>query len=152
MTSRTALGPRARRRLAAAAVAAAVVAVGATLYFTHSSGHTAAPAKEIYGTFGAFGVSDGSTHKQLLAKLGAPDAKRAGCWIYKIHGDTFHGMKLIQLPYVDAVEYCFYGNVVSDIEDHRTYPAAVIKRFGPQKPWSPPLTYGCGGKPCHAPQ
>lgn len=146
------MGPRARRRLAAAAVAAVVVA-GAAVYLTQSGGgHKPTPVKEVYGTFGAFGISDGTTPKQLLAKFGAPDRKHGTCWIYDIHGDTFRGQKLIQLPYVDGVEYCFYGNVVSDIEDHRTYPASVVKRFGPQKPWSPPLTYGCGGKPCHAPQ
>lgn len=146
------MGPRARRRLAAAAIALVAVAIGATVYATQSGGHSSGPPKEIYGTFGAFGVSYGTTGKQLLAKFGPPDAKRGGCWIYRIHGDTFRGIKLIQLPYVDGVRYCFYGKVVSEIEDHRTYPAAVVKRFGPEKPWSPPLTYGCGGKACHPPQ
>jgi hypothetical protein len=107
-------------------------------------------SKVLYGTFGAFGISDGATGRQLLARFGSPDRKRNGCWIYRIRGGVFHGINVLpQIGGVDAVRYCFYSGVVSVIEDH--YRAGSHENPFPQ-PWIPPLEFGCGGKQCHVAQ
>ena len=147
----TAWGRRARRKLGFAAIAAMII-VGAAIMAvalpgrSSRSGSHNQSSKEVFGTFGAFGVAYGTHGTQLLARFGAPDQKRNGCWIYRIHGTTFRGIKLIpQIVGMDAVRYCFFSGVVATIEDHW--------RPGMQKspepgPWTAPVTYGCGGKSC----
>ena len=101
--------------------------------------------KEVYGTFGAFGVADGARGSQVLRRFGAPDQKRNSCWIYRIRGGMFHGIKIIpQIAGMDAVRYCFYDGVVAIIEDHWR-PGTYNPQLGP---WTAPVTYGCGDGPC----
>lgn len=142
------MGARARRRLAIAGIAALIVASAVTaLVITQSGSHA---SKEVFGTFGAFGVTDGMRSAEVLARFGAPDQKRSGCWIYRIREGTFHGIKLLpQVAGIDAVRYCFYGGVVTVIEDHWRL-VNGISAFG--QPWIAPLTFGCGGKPCQRSQ
>ena len=145
------MGPRARRRLVVAGIAALIVAGGATAYaVTCSGGGGTDPTKEVYGTFGAFGVDSGSTPAQVRAKLGEPDRKRAGCWIYGVHGTSFHGSPVLpQISGIVAVRYCFLDGVVSVVEDHWR----KVKGKDPfPTPWVGPLSFGCGGKPCTLPQ
>jgi hypothetical protein len=150
------VGVRAKGKLAIGAVAALSVAGAvAALTATHSGmshhgggrSHTRPQSsKEVYGIFGAFGISYGTRPRQLLARLGAPDRKRAGCWIYRIRGGTFHGFKLIpEIARMDTVRYCFFSGVVSIIEDH--WRPAHPGSPDPQ-PWIAPLEFGCGGRPC----
>lgn len=135
----------------ALAVVIAAGAVGA-FFATRSGGpspsRNRSPAqKEVYGTFGAFGVSYGTSARQLFARLGAPDQKQGSCWMYRIRGGRFNGIKLLpQIAGMDAVRYCFYSGVIATIEDHWHPPHPVGKA------WLPPLTFGCGGGPCHAAQ
>ena len=136
------MGPRAKRRAAlAAGIAVLAAGAGIAVYATHLPGASA--AKEVYGTFGAFGVSYGDTRTQLVARVGRPDRKRNGCWIYDVH-DARLGDSTVpaQVGGMDAVRYCFAEGVVSVIEDH--WPP----RSGWPHPWIPPVTYGCGGKKC----
>jgi hypothetical protein len=129
----------------AGGIAALAIAAATTAYtLTHShSGHAAG---EVYGTFGSFGVPSGSTPKEVLARLGPPDRKRGGCWIYGVSGHTFHGVKILpQIAGIDAVRYCFYGGVVSIVEDHWRK-VNGLDPFG--EPWVGPMSFGCGGKPC----
>ena len=147
------MGPRARRRLAYAAIAALVIAAGVAAFLVTRSGSSSPDrpskadrsSKEIYGTFGAFNIVSGMHANQVAARLGAPDQTRNSCWIYRIHGETFHGIKIIaQIAGMDAVRYCFYDGVVAIIEDHwrkGTYNTQI-------GPWQAPVTYGCGNGPC----
>ena len=114
---------------------------------THHAPPTAGqPSKPVYGTFGAFGVAYGAHGKQLLARFGTPDQKRNGCWMYRVSGDAFHGIKLNpQTAGMDAVRYCFYSGVVALIENH--WPSGIRNQL-PSGKWMAPLTYGCGGGPC----
>jgi hypothetical protein len=145
------MGARARRRLVIASVAVSVI-VGAVVVFVVAwsgsashDGKESQPSKEVYGTFGAFGVAYGVRPSQLLKRFGAPDQKRNGCWIYRI-GDTFRGIKLNpQTAGMDAVRYCFYSGVLAIIEDH--WPPGVRNHL-PSGAWYAPMTYGCGGGPC----
>jgi hypothetical protein len=142
----------AKRRLAIGAVAT-LVAAGAVVVFvitwsgsSSRSGRERRTSKEVYGTFGTFSVAYGARGNQLLARFGAPDQKRNGCWIYRIHGDAFHGIKLNpQTAGMDAVKYCFYTGVVAIIKNH--WPPG-IRNNSPSGAWIEPLTYGCGGGPC----
>lgn len=145
------MGPRARRRLTIGAGAVAIAAGAVTALLVTGSGgsspsrSTSQTPKEVYGTFGAFGISYGTTARQLLARLGAPDQEAGGCWIYRIRGATFHGNKILpQIAGMQAVRYCFSFGVVQTIEDQWRGPHP----FG--KPWVPPTTWGCGGGPCRA--
>jgi hypothetical protein len=150
------MGARAKRRLAIGTVAT-LVTVGAVIVFviarSGSSSHSGSrshnseqTSKEVYGTFGTFGVAYGIRGSQLLTRFGAPDQKRNGCWIYRIHGDAFHGIKLnAQTAGMDAVRYCFYSGVVAIIENH--WPPG-IRNNSQSGAWLAPLTYGCGGGPC----
>jgi hypothetical protein len=145
------MGARARRRLVVGTVAT-LVTVGAVVVFViawaGSSGHSGSESKsskEVYGTFGAFGVSYGVRGSQLLTRFGPPDQKRGGCWIYRVRGGAFHGIKLIpQIAGIDTVRYCFYSSVVAIIEDHWR-PGTYNAQTGP---WTAPVTYGCGDGPC----
>jgi hypothetical protein len=146
---------RAKRRLALGTVAG-LVTVGAVavlvIAWPGSSSRSGSQSKtskqtskEVYGTFGTFGVAYGVHGSQLLEEFGAPDQKRGGCWIYRIRGGEFHGIKLIpQIAGMDAVRYCFYIGVVAMIEDHWR-PGTYNPQLGP---WTAPVTYGCGGGPC----
>lgn len=150
------MGPRAKRRLAIA-TAATLVTVGALAVFLIASsgssgrnGSQSQTTKEVFGTFGAFGVVYGIRGSQLLKQLGAPDQKRDGCWIYRIRGGVFHGIKLIpQIAGMDAVKYCFFSGVVAFIKDH--WRAGMHNSPDPE-PWTAPLTFGCAGKPCQLQQ
>jgi hypothetical protein len=141
--------PRAKRSLALVAIPVLGI-VGAVVVFavasSRSSGRGGSTSfKEVYGTFGAFGVAYGARESQLLTRFGSPDQKRNGCWIYRIRNGEFHGIKLIpQIAGMDTVRYCFYTGVVAVIEDHwrpGTYNAQ-------QGPWLAPVTWGCGNGPC----
>ena len=149
------MGPRARRRLVIGGIAALTIIGGITaLLVTRSgspnrSGNEKQTPTEVYGTFGAFGVSYGKTARDLVAQLGVPDRKRHGCWTYRINGGSFNGIKLLpQIAGMDAVRYCFYSGVVATIEDHWRPGTGDPS----PNPWIPPLQFGCGGQPCHAPQ
>jgi hypothetical protein len=147
---------RAKRRLALGTVAG-LVTVGAVavlvIAWPGSSSRSGSQSKtskqtskEVYGTFGTFGVAYGVHGSQLLARFGAPDQKRNGCWIYRIYGDAFHGIKLnAQTAGMDAVRYCFYIGVVAIIKNH--WPPG-IRNNSQSGVWLAPLTYGCGGGPC----
>lgn len=147
------MGPRAKRRLAHIAIAALIIAAGVTAFLLTRSGSSspgrsskAGPSsKEVYGTFGAFSIVSGMHANEVTALLGEPDQKRNSCWVYRIHGETFHGIKVIpQIAGMDAVRYCFYAGVVAMIEDHwrnGTYDPQI-------GPWQAPVTYGCGNGPC----
>jgi hypothetical protein len=152
------MGARAKRRLAIGTVAT-LVSVGAVavlvIAWSGSSSRSGSQSqtskqtsKEVYGTFGTFGtfgVVYGVHGSQLLARFGAPDQKRHGCWMYRIRGEAFHGIKLIpQIAGMDAVRYCFYNGVVAIIKDHWR-PGTYNPQLGP---WTAPVTYGCGGGPC----
>ena len=146
------MGARAKRRLAIGTLAGLVI-VGAVVVLVvawpSGSGRNASrsrSSKEVYGTFGAFGVAYGARGRQLLTRFGRPDRKRNGCWIYRVDGDAFHGIKLNQQTAgMDAVRYCFYSGVVAIIENH--WPPG-IRNHSPSGKWLVPLTYGCGGGPC----
>jgi hypothetical protein len=136
------MGPRARRRLATVTGVVLLAAAGGVTYWMTHSGGRSHSTKEVYGTFGDFGVSYGTNERQLRAQVGTPDRKRNGCWIYRVRHATLGGSKLPQeVAAIDAVRYCFSEGVVSDIEDH--WPPG----FG-WKTWNPPITFGCGGKKC----
>lgn len=146
------MGAGLKRRLAISAVVVLVIAAAitglvlATSGSSSSSQSTTQTSKEVYGVFGAFGITDGMRESQVLARLGPPDHKRNGCLVYRVHGQTFHGFNLHpQLTGVDAVRYCIYVGVVSVIEDH-WHPVNGAPLVG--YPWSAPMQYGCGGKPC----
>lgn len=148
------MGPRARRRAAHVGVASLVIGVAVTSFLvTHTgrsspdrSSRTSQPSKEVYGTFGAFGVSYGTHRTELLARFGEPDQKRNSCWIYRVSRTSFHGIKLNpQTVGMDAVRYCFYGGAVAIIENH--WPPG-IRNHSQSGKWLAPLTYGCGGGPC----
>jgi hypothetical protein len=146
------MGARAKRRLAIGTVAT-LVAIGAVVVFLIASsgssgrnGNQSQTTKEVFGTFGAFGVVYGVRGSQLLKQLGAPDQKRDGCWIYRIRGGAFNGIKLIpQIAGMDAVKYCFFSGVVAFIKDH--WRPGMHGSPDP-KPWTAPVEYGCGGGPC----
>ena len=136
------MGPRARRRLATASgIVLVAVGAGAAVSVTHSSTHST--GKEVYGTFGAFGVSYGWTANHVRAQVGAPSRKRNACWVYDVRNATLGGTKLpAEVGEIDAVRYCFAEGVVSVIEDH--WPPGS----GWPHPWNVPVTFGCGGKKC----
>jgi hypothetical protein len=150
------MGARAKRRLAIGTVAT-LVTVGAVIVFviarSGSSSHSGSrshnseqTSKEVYGTFGTFGVAYGVHGSQLRRRFGAPDQKRGGCWIYHIRAGAFHGIKLIpQIAGMDAVRYCFYSGVITTIEDH--WRPGMHSSPQPES-WTAPVTYGCGGGPC----
>lgn len=103
-------------------------------------------AKEVYGIFGAFGIAYGTAPSQLLARFGEPDRKSNRCWMYRIRGGAFPGTKLMpEIAGMNAVRYCFFAGVVSMIEDH--WRPGQKKSPAPGS-WTPPLEFGCGGKPC----
>jgi hypothetical protein len=125
---------------------AAVATAGGAIAYTVVNSHSSHVEREVYGTFGSFGVPSGSEPKEVLARLGPPDKKRGGCWIYRVSGHTFHGTKLIpQIAGIDAVRYCFYSGVVAIIEDHWRPGTYNLQ----QGPWQAPVTYGCGDGPCN---
>ncbi len=145
------MGARAKRRLAIGTLVGLVI-VGAVVVFVvawpSSSGRNQShsqSSKEVYGTFGAFSIVSGMHANEVIARLGEPDQKRNDCWIYRIHGETFHGIKILpQIAGMDAVRYCFYVSVVAMIEDHWRKGT-----YNPQiGPWQAPVTYGCGNGPC----
>lgn len=154
------MGARAKRRVAIGTVAT-LVTVGAVvvllLAWSGSSSRSGSKSqtseqtsKEVFGTFGAFGVAYGARGSRLLTRFGAPDQKRGGCWIYRIRGGAFHGIKLIpQIAGIDAVRYCFYSGVVATIEDH--WRRGMHNSPDPG-PWTAPVTFGCAGKPCQLQQ
>lgn len=151
------MGPRNRRRLTTGGIVVGVAAVavaGLLVFFGRVSQHSrnGHAVGEVYGTFGSFGIASGSTAKEVLAKLGPPDEKRSGCWIYRVSGPTFHGTKILpQIAGIDAVRYCFgFGNgLVSDVEDHwRPVNGQNPYRY----PWMAPMEFGCGGRACAARQ
>jgi hypothetical protein len=134
-----------------AASSVVILAAGGVTAFLVTRSGSSHSSKEVYGTFGTFDVSYGSTEKQVLAKVGAPGQKRNGCWIYRIRNATLGGVKLPQeVAEMDAVRYCFAAGVVSVIEDH--YPpgsnAAPTNLGGHGSDWFVPITFGCGGKRC----
>jgi hypothetical protein len=93
-----------------AAIASLLIAGGAVAFVMMSS-HSGHAAGEVYGTFGSFGIPSGATSKEVLARLGAPDEKRDGCWVYRVNGKTFHGTRILpQIAGIDAVgtalEHC----------------------------------------------
>jgi hypothetical protein len=136
------MGPRARRRLVAASGVVLLTAAGVAGFFVTHSGSSHS-VKEVYGTFGTFGVSYGSTGKQVVARVGTPDQKHGSCWIYRVRNATLGSVTLPQqVAEIDAVRYCFAEGIVSVIEDH--WPSGS----GWPHPWDPPVTYGCGGKKC----
>lgn len=143
---------RAKRRLAIGTVAAVII-VGAVVVFvvawSGSSGRNGSQSqtsKEVFGTFGAFGISSGMHGRELAARLGEPDQKRNSCWIYRIHGKSFHGIKIVpQTAGMDAVRYCFFSGVVAIIEDHWR---KVNGKDPYPEPWTAPITFGCGSRPC----
>ncbi len=148
------MGPRSKRRLRTGAIVLGVAAVawaGLLLFFgrANQNSHNGNTAGEVYGTFGSFGIPSGSTSKEVLARLGPPDQKRGGCWIYRVNGDTFHGTKILpQIAGIDAVRYCFFGgDVVSTVEDHWR---PVNGRDPYPHPWMAPMVFGCGGQACVA--
>jgi hypothetical protein len=153
------MGARAKRRLAIGAVATlvtvgAVVALVVAWSGSSSRGSQTQTAKqtskEVFGTFGTFGVAYGVRGSQLLRRFGPPDQKRDGCWIYRIRGGAFHGIKLIpQIAGMDAVKYCFYSGVVAIIKDHWR---PGIHNSPEPEPWTAPVTFGCAGKPCQLQQ
>lgn len=155
------MSTRAKRRLALGTVAA-LVTIGAVavlvIAWPGSSSRSGSnsqtseqTSKEVYGTFGAFRVAYGVRGSRLLKGFGAPDAKRGGCWIYRIRGGaSFHGVKLIpQIAGMDAVRYCFFSGVVAMIEDH--WRPGMHNSPDPE-PWTAPVTFGCAGKPCQLQQ
>jgi hypothetical protein len=139
------MGARAKRRLVIGTVAT-LIAVGAVVVFVIASSGSSSrsgSSKEVYGTFGTFGVAYGIRGSQLLKRFGEPDQKRNGCWIYRIRGTVFHGIKINpQTAGMDAVRYCFYVGVVATIQDHWR-PGMHMP-----EPWTAPVTFGCGGGPC----
>lgn len=134
-----------------AAIASLLIAGGAVAFVMMSS-HSGHAAGEVYGTFGSFGIPSGATSKEVLARLGAPDEKRDGCWVYRVNGKTFHGTRILpQIAGIDAVRYCFWSTVgvVSNVEDHWR-PVNGLNPFA--HPWMAPIEFGCGGEPCATPQ
>lgn len=134
----------------AAGLVTATTAVGA-LVITRSgtsnrSGSPSLASKEIFGTFGAFGIAYGTRASRLLARFGTPEQRNNGCWIYRVRGGSFRGIKLsAQEAGMDAVRYCFFSGVVAIIENH--WPPGV-RNNSLSGEWLAPLTYGCGGGPC----
>jgi hypothetical protein len=124
------MGYRARRRLAWAggiAVLAVALTVVAAIRRHSSSGVQPASSRQQVGMLGALGIEYGEPARQVLRKLGPSASKRGGCWVYRTHA-TLHQ---------DAVEFCFGGGAVTDIEVH--HPAFVWHRKHVPAGWAPPL-------------
>src|SRR6476469_8840978 len=100
-SSSSRVGRRAKRSVVAGAVVAVVIAGGAVAY-TLMDSHGSHAAREVYGTFGSFGVASGSKPEEVIARLGPPDKKYGGCWIYRVSGHSFHGNKI--LPQIAGID------------------------------------------------
>lgn len=127
-------GPRARRRLVwiVGVALGAVVLAGVIRPFTTSSG-SSPRQKEALGAPEDLGIPYGASPSQVLRRLGRPNGKRPGCWIYRVRngaqeiGDGFG-------QWVDAVEYCFAegptgGRAVSLIQSHFVARTIGRKRY-----------------------
>lgn len=120
------MGYRARRRLAwTAAIAVLVVALAIAGLTWHRSGGPRAPGQS--GLLGALGIAYGATADKVRRRLGPPASKRRGCWVYRTHS----------IPHQDAVEYCFAGGAVTDIETHHV--AFVVRHRHVPAGWAPAL-------------
>ena len=109
-------------------------------------------AGEVYGMFRQLRHPEWLYIVEVLARLGPPDQKRGGCWIYRVNGQTFHGTKI--LPHIagtSAVRYCFFGGdgAVSTVDDDWR---PVNGRDPYQYPWMAPMVFGCGGQACVTPR
>lgn len=152
------MGLRAKRRLVVGTALALTVAAGIVAFAVTRPG-SSSPARssklghksaEVFGTFGSFGITYGLTQDELAARVGQPFQKRNGCWTYRVHGGTFAGVSIpSQLGTVDAVRFCFFSGGVATIGDHWRQ---VNGRDPYGHPWVPPVTFGCGGGPCHPSQ
>jgi hypothetical protein len=119
------MGYRARRRLAwTAAIAVLVIALVLVGLLRHHRGGAATPQS---GLLGALGIAYGATADKVRRRLGPPASKRRGCWVYRTHS----------IPHQDAVEYCFAGGTVTDIETHHV--AFVIRHRHVPAGWAPAL-------------
>jgi hypothetical protein len=118
------IGPRATRRfvwVVGLAIGVAVFA-GAIRHLTRSSHPASNHAKETLGAPENLGVPFGASPAKVVARLGQPNAKQAGCWIYGVKD----GAKEIGNGFgqwIDKVKYCFSegatgGQVVADISSH----------------------------------
>jgi hypothetical protein len=132
------LGPRARRRIiawgAGVAVSAAVLAVGAYAFFHPSgSGRPTAGPRPATGEQSA-GIAFGAGPTQVLRTLGAPAAKRSGCWSYPASAHRVGGTYLGK--YVDGLRFCFAGGPAGGLAVTTIFEHVVAHRLL-NKNWFP---------------
>lgn len=127
------MGPRARRRLALAAlcVAGLAVAIGVTYFVTRPPSNR--PATVSIGDE-SVGISYGFTPAQVARRLGQPSTKHAGCWTYRTDGGKVAG--ILAATTIDEVRFCFSGGVVQKMADHERL---VDSRGEPQ--WHQPFIF-----------
>lgn len=89
------------------------------------------------------GIPYGTRPQQVLQRLGRPERKEAGCWLYRAHAAKINGVGID--PSVDAMKFCFADGVVSFIYSH--YVAVTIHKRHYPAIWSVPLNIEPHGQP-----
>jgi len=136
-----------------AALAAVVVIGGVVYHATHAGSH---PTKQVNDDLplgeNNLGVAYGARPEQVLRRLGHPNRKQAGCWIYDAPDGKVNGHATLQGAGVDAMKYCFAegatgGLVVTRIEWH--YKASTYHKVHYPAAWGQPEYIGCNTQhPC----
>lgn len=120
-----------------------------------TSGTTATPGLRQFGQM-TLGIAYGTSPRQLLREMGAPNRKQDGCWLYRgsVSGQIGTIRGRYSGPYVDAVKFCFSagpvgGKVMAKIMSH--YAAhSIYKRNAATDAlegkfyagfWAPPVTF-----------
>jgi hypothetical protein len=117
----------------AGAVAVVIVAVVAIQHLTTSALVTPAHGNATVGAPEDLGIPFGASAALVRRRLGQPNTKKSGCWIYKVKngaqtiGDGFG-------QWVDEVKYCFGegaagGRAVSNIYSHMVAHRIGKKRY-----------------------